>query len=160
MREAYLSHLRQIVDQVRAAGFYKAERVIDSPQSPEIRVNGTGGVLNLCANNYLGLADDPRLVRAAQAALQQWGFGMASVRFICGTQTVHKELEAALRKFLRTDDIILYLSCFDGNGGLSETLPGEQDAVTSDELNHASIVDGIRLRKAKRYRYSNNDMVD
>jgi len=160
MREAYLSHLRQTVDQVRAAGFYKAERVIDSPQSPEIRVNGNDGVLNLCANNYLGLADDARLITAAQEALGQWGFGMASVRFICGTQTVHKELEAALSKFLRMDDSILYSSCFDANGGLFETLLGEEDAVISDELNHASIVDGIRLCKAKRYRYRNNDMRD
>src|ERR1700680_2221246 len=160
MNDAYLSHLRQIVDQVRAAGFYKAERVIDSPQSPEIRVNGTDGVLNLCANNYLGLADDPRLVKAAQQALEQWGFGMASVRFICGTQTVHKQLEAALSKFLGVDDSILYSSCFDANGGFFETLLGEEDAVISDELNHASIVDGIRLCKAQRFRYLNNDMGD
>jgi glycine C-acetyltransferase len=160
MREAYLSHLRQIVDRVRADGFYKAERVIDSPQSPEIRVNGIDGVLNFCANNYLGLADDPRLVKAAQQALDQWGFGMASVRFICGTQTVHKQLEAALSEFLRMDDSILYSSCFDANGGLFETLLGEEDAVISDELNHASIVDGIRLCKAARYRYRNNDMGD
>jgi glycine C-acetyltransferase len=160
MREAYLSHLRQVVARVRADGFYKAERVIDSPQSPEIRVNGIDGVLNLCANNYLGLADDPRLIKAAQQALGRWGFGMASVRFICGTQTVHKALEAALSKFLRMDDSILYSSCFDANGGLFETLLGEEDAVISDELNHASIVDGIRLCKAKRYRYRNNDMRD
>jgi len=160
MNDAYLSHLRQIVDQVRADGFYKTERVVESPQSPEIRVNGTDGVLNLCANNYLGLADDPRLVKAAQAALEQWGFGMASVRFICGTQTVHKQLEAALSKYLRVDDSILYSSCFDANGGLFETLLSEEDAVISDELNHASIVDGIRLCKAKRFRYRNNDMRD
>ena len=160
MREAYLSHLRQTVDQVREAGFYKAERVIDSPQSPEIRVNGADGVLNLCANNYLGLADDPRLIRAAQGALDRWGFGTASVRFICGTQTVHKALEGALSRFLRTDGSILYSSCFDANGGLFETLLAEEDAVISDELNHASIVDGIRLCKAKRYRYRNNDMRD
>jgi len=160
MNDAYLSHLRQIVDQVRADGFYKTERVVESPQSPEIRVNGADGVLNLCANNYLGLADDPRLVKAAQAALDQWGFGMASVRFICGTQTVHKELEAGLSKFLRVDDSILYSSCFDANGGLFETLLSEEDAVISDELNHASIVDGIRLCKAKRFRYRNNDMRD
>src|ERR1700680_468929 len=160
MNDAYLSHLRQIVNQVRADGFYKTERVVESPQSPEIRVNGTGGGLNLCANNYLGLADDPRLVKAAQAALEQWGFGMASVRFICGTQTVHKELEAGLSKFLRVDDSILYSSCFDANGGLFETLLGEEDAVISDELNHASIVDGIRLCKAQRLRYKNRDMED
>ena len=150
----------QIVDRIRADGFYKTERVIESPQSPEIRVNGTNGVLNLCANNYLGLADDPRVVKAAQEALGQWGFGMASVRFICGTQTVHKQLEAALSKFLRVDDSILYSSCFDANGGLFETLLSEEDAVISDELNHASIVDGIRLCKAKRFRYRNNDMRD
>jgi glycine C-acetyltransferase len=160
MREAYLSHLRQTVDEIRGAGFFKSERVIESPQLPEIRVNGRDGVLNLCANNYLGLADDPRVVKAAQDALEHWGFGMASVRFICGTQTVHKELEQALSRFLRTDDSILYSSCFDANGGLFETLLGEEDAVISDELNHASIVDGIRLCKAKRYRYRNNDTRD
>src|SRR5438067_7203032 len=158
MNDAYLSHLRQIVDQVRADGFYKTERVIESPQAPEIRVNGNDGVLNLCANNYLGLADDPRLVKAAQEALAQWGFGMASVRFICGTQTVHKELEAALTKFLGTEKTILYPSCFDANGGLFETLLTEHDAVISDELNHASIIDGIRLCKAQRFRYKHNDM--
>src|ERR1700704_4751141 len=159
MREAYLSHLRQIVDEIRTAGFYKTERVIESPQLPEIRVNGTD-VLNLCANNYLGLADDPRLVKAAQQALDQWGFGMASVRFICGTQTVHKELEAALSRFLRVDDSILYSSCFDANGGGFATLVSAGDGGTSEELNHASIVDGIRLCKAKRFRYRNNDMRD
>src|SRR5438105_2050130 len=125
-----------------------------------MRVNGTDGVLNLCANNYLGLADDPRLVKAAQAALEQWGFGMASVRFICGTQTVHKELEAALSKFLRVDDSILYSSCFDANGGLFETLLSEEDTILSDELNHASIIDGIRLCKAKRSRYHHSDMTE
>jgi glycine C-acetyltransferase len=160
MREACLTDLRQRVDEVRAAGFYKAERVIDSPQSPEIRVNGRDGILNFCANNYLGLADDPRLIDAAKEALDRWGFGMASVRFICGTQTVHKALEGELSRFLRMDDSILYSSCFDANGGLFETLLGEDDAVISDELNHASIVDGIRLCKAKRYRYRNNDMED
>ncbi|MDQ6916305.1 MAG: glycine C-acetyltransferase [Pseudomonadota bacterium] len=160
MREAYLTHLRQTIADVRAAGFYKSERVIESPQSPEIRVNGRDGVLNLCANNYLGLADDPRVVKAAQEALDRWGFGMASVRFICGTQAVHKQLEQALSTFLRMEDSILYSSCFDANGGLFETLLGEEDAVISDELNHASIVDGIRLCKAKRYRYRNNDMRD
>jgi glycine C-acetyltransferase len=160
MREAYLSHLRQTVSELRSAGFYKTERIIESPQSPVIRVNAHEGVLNFCANNYLGLADDPRLIAAAQTALDKWGFGMASVRFICGTQTVHKQLEAALSAFLGTDDSILYSSCFDANGGLFETLLGEEDAVISDELNHASIVDGIRLCKAKRYRYRNNDMAD
>jgi glycine C-acetyltransferase len=160
MNDAYLSHLRGIVDGIRADGFYKTERVIASPQSPSIRLADGKVVLNFCANNYLGLADDPRLIVAAKAGLDVYGFGMASVRFICGTQDVHKELEAALSAFLGTDDCILYTSCFDANGGLFETLLGEEDAVISDELNHASIVDGIRLCKAKRFRYRNNDMSD
>ena len=160
MNEAYLSHLRNAVDGIRADGFYKTERVIASPQSPSIRLSGGKEVLNFCANNYLGLADDRRLVDAAKAGVDRWGFGMASVRFICGTQSVHKELEAALSSFLGTDDSILYGSCFDANGGLFETLLTEEDAVISDELNHASIVDGIRLCKAKRFRYRNNDMAD
>jgi len=164
MPDDYLPHVRETLARIRADGFYKTERVIQSPQAPHISVAGaaasTTEVLNFCANNYLGLADDPRLVRAAKAGLDKWGFGMASVRFICGTQGVHKELEAALASFLRTDDSILYGSCFDANGGLFETLLGEEDAVISDELNHASIVDGIRLCKAKRYRYRNNDMED
>ena len=160
MNEAYLSHLRNVVDGIRADGFYKTERVIASPQSPSIRLSGGKEVLNFCANNYLGLADDRRLVDAAKAGVDRWGFGMASVRFICGTQSVHKELEAALSSFLGTDDSILYGSCFDANGGLFETLLTEEDAVISDELNHASIVDGIRLCKAKRFRYRNNDMAD
>jgi glycine C-acetyltransferase len=160
MRERYLSHVRRTLETIRAEGFYKAERVIQSPQSPAIELAGGAGVLNFCANNYLGLADDPRLVQAAKDGLDRWGFGMASVRFICGTQSVHKTLEAALAAFLRTDDSILYSSCFDANGGLFEALLGEEDAVISDELNHASIVDGIRLCKAKRYRYRNNDMAD
>jgi glycine C-acetyltransferase len=160
MHDPYLSHVREVVDRIRADGFYKTERVIQSPQSPQIRLADGRLVLNFCANNYLGLADDPRLVQAAKDGLDAHGFGMASVRFICGTQSVHKELEAALSAFLRTDDAILYSSCFDANGGLFETLLDEQDAVISDELNHASIVDGIRLCKAKRYRYRNNDMAD
>jgi glycine C-acetyltransferase len=160
MNEAYLSHLRNVLDGIRADGFYKTERVIASPQSPSIRLSGGKEVLNFCANNYLGLADDRRLVDAAKAGVDQWGFGMASVRFICGTQSVHKELEAALSAFLGADDSILYSSCFDANGGLFETLLTEEDAVISDELNHASIVDGIRLCKAKRFRYRNNDMAD
>ena len=160
MNEAYLSHLRNVVDGIRAAGFYKTERVIASPQSPSLRLSGGKEVLNFCANNYLGLADDRRLVDAAKAGVDRWGFGMASVRFICGTQSVHKELEAALSAFLGTEDSILYTSCFDANGGLFETLLTEEDAVISDELNHASIVDGIRLCKAKRFRYRNNDMAD
>jgi glycine C-acetyltransferase len=160
MNDAYLSHLRKVVDGIRADGFYKTERVIASPQSPLIRLSDGKEVLNFCANNYLGLADDRRLTDAAKAGVDQWGFGMASVRFICGTQRVHKELEAALSAFLGTDDSILYSSCFDANGGLFETLLTEEDAVISDELNHASIVDGIRLCKAKRFRYRNNDMAD
>ncbi len=160
MHDGYLSHLRGVIERIRADGFYKTERVIESPQSPQIRLADGREVLNFCANNYLGLADDPRLVQAAKDGLDAHGFGMASVRFICGTQSVHKELEAALAAFLKTDDCILYSSCFDANGGLFETLLDEQDAVISDELNHASIVDGIRLCKAKRYRYRNNDMAD
>jgi len=160
MHDEYLTHLRRTVDAIRADGFYKAERVIESPQSSQIRLASGAEVLNFCANNYLGLADDPRLVAAAREGLEHWGFGMASVRFICGTQAVHKALERAISAFLRTDDSILYSSCFDANGGAFETLLGEEDAVISDELNHASIVDGIRLCKAKRFRYRNNDMAD
>ncbi len=160
MSDRFLSHVRSTLAQIRADGFHKAERVIASPQASAIRLAGGAEVLNFCANNYLGLAGDPRLVAAGKAALDRYGYGMASVRFICGTQTVHKELESALSAFLKVDDCILYSSCFDANGGLFETLLGEEDAVISDELNHASIVDGIRLCKAKRYRYRNNDMAD
>jgi glycine C-acetyltransferase len=160
MHDDYLSYLGEVIARIRADGFYKTERVIESPQSPQIRLADGREVLNLCANNYLGLADDPRLVEAAKDGLARYGFGMASVRFICGTQSVHKKLESSLSTFLGTDDSILYSSCFDANGGLFETLLDEQDAVLSDELNHASIVDGIRLCKAKRYRYRNNDMAD
>jgi glycine C-acetyltransferase len=160
MPDDYLSHVNAIVDQIRADGFYKTERIIGSPQAPEIRLVDGRGVLNFCANNYLGLADDLRLIEAAKKGLERYGFGMASVRFICGTQSVHKELERAISAFLGTDDAILYSSCFDANGGLFETLLGEEDAVISDELNHASIVDGIRLCKARRYRYRNNDIAD
>ena len=160
MRDRYFSHIRDLLDQIRADGYYKAERVIESPQSSTIQLVGGECVLNFCANNYLGLANDRRLVQAAKNGLDQYGFGMSSVRFICGTQTVHKRLEAELSGFLRTDDSILYSSCFDANGGLFETLLGEEDAVVSDELNHASMIDGIRLSKAKRLRYHNNDMAD
>jgi glycine C-acetyltransferase len=160
MSERYLAHARSALAQIRADGFHKAERVIASPQAPAIRLADGREVLNFCANNYLGLAGDPRIVAAGKAALERYGYGMASVRFICGTQTVHKELEAALAAFLGAGDCILYSSCFDANGGLFETLLSEEDAVISDELNHASIVDGIRLCKAKRYRYRNNDMAD
>ncbi|KVM75949.1 2-amino-3-ketobutyrate CoA ligase [Burkholderia ubonensis] len=160
MRDAFLAQVRGTLDQIRADGFYKTEREIASPQAAAVRLAGGTGVLNFCANNYLGLANDPRLIAAAKAGLDQDGFGMASVRFICGTQTVHKQLESALAAFLGTDDSILYSSCFDANGGLFETLLDEKDAVISDELNHASIIDGIRLCKAQRYRYKNNDLAD
>src|SRR4030095_1886650 len=144
MNEVYLSHLRGIVDGIRADGFYKTESVIASPQSPSIRLADGKVVLNFCANNYLGLADDPRLIVSAKAGLDVYGFGMASVRFICGTQNVHKELEAALAAFLGTDDCILYTSCFDANGGLFETLLGEEDVIISDQLNNALNIDGVR----------------
>jgi glycine C-acetyltransferase len=146
------------LEEIRAQGLFKPERVIVTPQQATVQVSDGGEVLNLCANNYLGLADDPRVVAAAKEALDRWGYGMASVRFICGTQEVHKELERRLSGFLRTEDSILYSSCFDANGGLFETLLGKDDAVISDELNHASIIDGIRLCAARRYRYHNRDM--
>jgi len=146
------------LEEIRSAGLFKPERVIITPQQATVKVSGGREVLNLCANNYLGLADDPRVVGAAKDALDRWGYGMASVRFICGTQEVHKELERRLSAFLQTEDSILYSSCFDANGGLFETLLGEEDAVISDELNHASIIDGIRLCAARRYRYHNRDM--
>ena len=148
------------LDKIRSAGLFKAERVIVSPQGSSIRVADGAEVLNLCANNYLGLSDDPRIVAAAKEALDRWGYGLASVRFICGTQDVHKQLEQRISGFLGTEDTILYSSCFDANGGLFETLLDEQDAVISDELNHASIIDGIRLSKARRLRYRNRDMAD
>ena len=152
-------HLRGELDAIRSAGLFKGERVIDGPQQTEVEAAGAK-VLNLCANNYLGLANHPAIVEAATQALQQWGYGMASVRFICGTQTIHKQLEQKLSAFLGMDDTILYSSCFDANGGLFETLLGQEDAVISDELNHASIIDGIRLCKAQRLRYKNGDMAD
>jgi len=145
---------------IRSQGLYKTERIITSPQGAKIEIAGGQSVLNMCANNYLGLADHPELIKAAKEALDTHGFGMASVRFICGTQDIHKELEAALTKFLGTEETILYPSAFDSNGGLFETLLAEQDAVISDELNHASIIDGIRLCKAQRFRYKHNDMAD
>jgi glycine C-acetyltransferase len=148
------------LDKIRSDGLFKAERIIVSPQGSSIRVGDGAQVINLCANNYLGLADDPRIVLAAKQALDHWGYGLASVRFICGTQDVHKQLEQRISSFLGTEDTILYSSCFDANGGLFETLLGEQDAVISDELNHASIIDGIRLSKARRLRYRNRDMAD
>jgi glycine C-acetyltransferase len=148
------------LDEIRSAGLFKAERIIVSPQGSSIRVGDGQEVLNFCANNYLGLADDPRIIAAAKEAMDRWGYGLASVRFICGTQDVHKQLEQRISGFLGTEDTILYSSCFDANGGLFETLLGEQDAVISDELNHASIIDGIRLSKARRLRYRNRDMDD
>lgn len=160
MNPAFLQHLTAQLDDIRAARLYKSERVISTPQGTRVRVAGGEPVLNLCANNYLGLAQHPAVREAARAGLDQWGYGLASVRFICGTQSAHKLLEAKLREFLGTDDTILYSSCFDANGGLFETLLGAEDAVISDELNHASIIDGIRLCKAQRYRYKNNDMAD
>ena len=150
----------QTLEEIKSQGLFKTERVITSPQDAHIAITGGKRVLNMCANNYLGLADHPALIAAAKEALETHGFGMASVRFICGTQDIHKELEAALTKFLGTEDTILYPSCFDANGGLFETLLTDKDAVISDELNHASIIDGIRLRKAQRFRYKHNDMVD
>ena len=146
------------LDEIRSAGLFKAERVIVSPQGSSIRVADGKEVLNLCANNYLGLAGDPRIVASAKEALDRWGYGLASVRFICGTQGVHKQLERRIAGFLGTEDTILYSSCFDANTGLFETLLGDQDAVISDELNHASIIDGIRLSRARRLRYRNRDM--
>ncbi|XVS64448.1 glycine C-acetyltransferase [Actinosynnema sp. CA-299493] len=160
MYGAMREDLRTGLDEIRAAGLYKAERVIGTPQSAAVRVGSGAEVLNFCANNYLGLADHPRLVEAAHEALDRWGFGMASVRFICGTQEPHKELERRLSEFLGTEDTILYSSCFDANGGLFETLLGADDAIISDELNHASIIDGVRLSKARRHRYRNRDMDD
>jgi glycine C-acetyltransferase len=152
--------LSQTLEDIKSQGLYKTERVITTPQDAHIAITGGKRVLNMCANNYLGLADHPALIAAAKEALDTHGFGMASVRFICGTQDIHKELEAALSKFLGTEETILYPSCFDANGGLFETLLAEQDAVISDELNHASIIDGIRLCKAQRFRYKHNDMAD
>jgi len=153
-------HLEDQLAGIRAAGTYKTERVIITPQGTTVRVADGRPVLNLCANNYLGLAQHPAVREAARAALERWGYGLASVRFICGTQAVHKQLETALSEFLGTEDTLLYSSCFDANGGLFETLLGPEDAVLSDELNHASIIDGIRLCKARRFRYRNNDMAD
>jgi len=160
MNSAFTDHLRQTLAAIDAAGLYKRERVITTHQTARITVASGQQVLNMCANNYLGLADHPELIGAAHTALDRWGYGLASVRFICGTQQIHKDLEASLSKFLGTDDTLLYSSCFDANGGLFETILGAEDAVISDELNHASIIDGVRLCKAQRYRYTNNDLAD
>ncbi|MFN6963989.1 MAG: glycine C-acetyltransferase [Pyrinomonadaceae bacterium] len=156
----FKQHLERTIDEICEAGLYKNERVIESPQEATIRVSGDREVLNMCANNYLGLSDHPAIVEAAHKGLDEWGYGLSSVRFICGTQAIHKQLERKISEFLGTEDTILYTSCFDANGGLFETLLGEEDAVISDELNHASIIDGIRLCKAQRFRYKNSDMAD
>jgi len=160
MDQSFLQHLAAETSKLVESGLFKKERVITTPQSAVIRVEGGREVLNFCANNYLGLADHPEVIATAQGALERYGFGMASVRFICGTQDLHKTLEARLTTFLGTEDTILYSSCFDANGGLFETILGEEDAVITDSLNHASIIDGIRLCKARRLRYANNDMAD
>jgi glycine C-acetyltransferase len=160
MNTTFKDHLTSQLDAIRAAGTYKSERVLSTPQGTLVRANGGAAVLNMCANNYLGLAQHPKVRQAAHEALEHWGYGLASVRFICGTQGVHKELEASLTDFLGTEDTILYGSCFDANGGLFETILGPEDAIISDELNHASIIDGVRLCKAQRYRYKNCDMAD
>ncbi|MEU3063613.1 glycine C-acetyltransferase [Streptomyces subrutilus] len=163
MFESVREDLRTTLDEIRAAGLHKPERVIGTPQNAAVAVTSGGApgeVLNFCANNYLGLADHPEVVAAAKEALDRWGYGMASVRFICGTQEVHKELEARLSSFLGQEDTILYSSCFDANGGVFETLLGAEDAVISDALNHASIIDGIRLSKARRLRYANRDLAE
>ncbi|MFY2822520.1 glycine C-acetyltransferase [Ruegeria sp. MALMAid1280] len=159
MPKDFLNHVTETLGQIRAEGLYKSERMITSPQGGEITV-GDKQVINLCANNYLGLADHPALIDAAKGAMEPKGFGMASVRFICGTQDIHRELEQKLAQFLNKDDAILFAACFDANGGLFEPLLGPEDAIISDSLNHASIIDGVRLCKAKRYRYMNNDMND
>src|SRR6266498_4590581 len=157
MLGSFQQHLTKQLDEIRQAGLYKQERVITSPQDARIRVGDGQTVLNLCANNYLGLAEHPAVVKAAHEAMDQWGYGLSSVRFICGTQSIHKELEQKISEFLGMEETILYSSCFDANGGLFETLLSDKDAVISDELNHASIIDGIRLCKAQRFRYKHND---
>ena len=156
----FKKHLLDGLSSIRDQGLYKAERIITTPQAAHIQVQEGDPVLNLCANNYLGLAEHPEVIAAAKAGMEQWGYGLASVRFICGTQSIHKELENRISEFLGTEDTILYTSCFDANGGLFETLLTAEDAVISDELNHASIIDGIRLCKAQRFRFRNSDMVD
>jgi glycine C-acetyltransferase len=160
MNTKFRDHLQQQLTAIRSAGTYKAERRIQTPQGTRVQVDDGPPVLNLCANNYLGLAQHPEVRRAAHEALDRWGYGLASVRFICGTQGIHRELEARLTQFLGTEDTLLYSSCWDANGGVFETLLGPEDAVISDELNHASIIDGIRLCKARRFRYRNNDQAD
>ena len=156
---SFYTRLQKELQDIRDAGLFKQERIIESPQGPEIKVNGST-VLNFCANNYLGLSSHPKVIEAAHHAIDNRGYGMSSVRFICGTQDIHKELEEKMSKFLGTDDSILYVACFDANGGVFEPLLGEEDAIISDELNHASIIDGVRLCKARRGRYKHNDMAD
>lgn len=156
----FTEHLQKQIDDIEAAGLYKKEREITSPQQPNITIAGGQKVLNMCANNYLGLANDPSIINAAKSSFDKYGFGMSSVRFICGTQSIHHELEKKISQFLGMEDTILYSSCWDANGGLFETILGPEDAVISDALNHASIIDGIRLCKAKRLRYNNNDLAD
>ena len=160
MYDSLKKHLIAQLDDIRQGGLYKEERYIATPQGSRISVVGGREVLNFCANNYLGLSNDPRIIAAAKGSYDKWGFGLSSVRFICGTQQLHKDLEAKITQFMGTDDTILYSSCFDANGGLFETLLGPEDAIISDELNHASIIDGVRLCKARRFRYANNNMAD
>ena len=160
MYGAIKEHLQRELSEIKEAGLFKSERVITTPQKAAIKVTTGEEVLNFCANNYLGLGDHPVVLEAAQKTLEQRGFGMSSVRFICGTQDQHKQLETTIARFFGTDDTILYSSCFDANGGFFEAIFGPQDAIISDQLNHASIIDGVRLCKAKRYRYANNDMAD
>ena len=160
MNPSTKKYYKEILESIETEGLYKRERIITSSQSAHIEVMHTQQVLNMCANNYLGLANHPEIIKAAKESYDKWGYGLSSVRFICGTQEIHKELEKKISEFLETEDTILYTSCFDANGGLFETLLGENDAVISDELNHASIIDGVRLCKAQRYRYRNSDMND
>ena len=160
MSNPLTAHYAATLDEIRAQGLFKSERIITGPQSAEITLEDGRTVLNFCANNYLGLADHPDIIQAAKDALDTHGFGMASVRFICGTQDLHKQLEKTIADFFGTEDTILYAACFDANGGLFEPLLGEDDAIISDALNHASIIDGVRLCKARRYRYANSDMAD
>jgi glycine C-acetyltransferase len=160
MNNTTSAYYKNILEGIEAEGLYKKERIITSPQSAKIEVTGGQKVLNMCANNYLGLANHPEIIKAAKESYDKWGYGLSSVRFICGTQQIHKELEKKISDFLETEDTILYTSCFDANGGLFETILNEEDAVISDELNHASIIDGVRLCKAQRYRYKNNNMSD
>jgi glycine C-acetyltransferase len=160
MYDRLQAHLQKELNDIREAGLYKKERVITTPQGAEIKVQSGAEVLNFCANNYLGLSNNPKLIAAAKEALDSHGYGLSSVRFICGTQDLHKELEAKIAEFFGTEDTILYAACFDANGGVFEPLLGEEDAIISDSLNHASIIDGVRLSKAQRYRYNNSDMAD